>query len=262
VLIVMSPAPENLDIVDTHGHLGVSPTGSSDETTEEEVLAAMASCGVATTLVMPQSLNPDIPAMHDRIARFAAANPGRIFGMASISPLWTEDDYLAEARRCVRQLGFKALKLHPGSYNTAPTLPRAEKCFRAAAELGVPLIIHTGLGAPAALPSLVIPRARQFPDLPIVLAHAGFVAYADEAIVAAQECPNIHLEPSWCQYYQARRMVAAIGSERMLMGSDHPPNLAVELAKWRATGIGTTDLANVLGRTARRLFRLPGRPAD
>jgi predicted TIM-barrel fold metal-dependent hydrolase len=246
-----------MDIVDTHGHLGPSPTGSSGETTEEEILAAMAAQGVATTLVMPQSLQPDERVVHDRIARFVAAAPGRIFGMASISPLWEEGAYYAEARRCVRGLGFKALKLHPGSYNTAPTQPRAEKCFRAAVELGVPLIVHTGLGAPPALPSLIIPRARQFPDLPIVLAHAGFVAYADEALVAAQECPNVYLEPSWCQYYQARRMVAAIGSARMLMGSDHPPNLAVELAKWRATGIGEEDLATVLGRTPRRLFRLP-----
>jgi predicted TIM-barrel fold metal-dependent hydrolase len=249
-----------MDIVDTHGHLGPSPTGSSGETTEAEVLAAMDEQGVATTLVMPQSLQPDERAVHDRVARFAGANPGRIFGMASISPLWDEADYLAEARRCVRDLGFVALKLHPGSYNTSPVLPRAEKCFRAAAELGVPLIVHTGLGAPAALPSLIIPRARQFPDLPIVLAHAGFVAYADEAIVTAQECPNVYLEPSWCQYYQARKMIAAIGSGRMVMGSDHPPNLAVELAKWRATGIAEEDLRAVLSETPRRLFGLPPAP--
>jgi len=246
-----------MDIVDTHGHLGPSPSGSGGDTTEAEVLAAMDGQGVAATLVMPQSLQRDERAAHDRVAAFRAAHPGRIYGMASISPLWDDGDYYAEARRCVRDLGFKAIKLHPAAYNTAPGLPRAEKCFRAAAELGVPLIVHTGLGAPAALPSLIIPRARQFPDLPIVLAHAGFVAYADEALVAAQECPNVYLEPSWCQYYQARKMVMAIGSARMVMGSDHPANLAVELAKWRATGIGEDDLAAVLGRTPRRLFGLP-----
>src|SRR5262245_32273963 len=121
-----------MDIVDTHGHLGPSPSGSSDETTEDEVLAAMAAHGVTACLVMPQSLQSDERAAHDRVARFAAAHPGRIFGMASISPLWDDRDYFAEARRCVRGFGFKALKLHPTSYSTAPTLPRAEKCFRAA----------------------------------------------------------------------------------------------------------------------------------
>jgi predicted TIM-barrel fold metal-dependent hydrolase len=247
----------DIDIVDTHGHLGLSPSGNGHDTTETEVLAAMGAEGVVTTLVMPQALQEDERAAHDRVARFAQAHPGRIYGMASISPLWDDDAYYAEARRCVRELGFVAIKLHPAAYNTAPGVARAEKCFRASADLGVPLFIHTGLGAPAALPALVLPRAREFSSLPIVLAHAGFVAYADEALVVAQECPNVYLEPSWCQYYQARRMARTIGSERMLMGSDHPANLAVELAKWRATGLSEAELANVLGRNARRLFRLP-----
>lgn len=244
-------------IVDTHGHLGPSPTGIGIETAESDVLEAMAANGVSITLVMPQSLQRDERALHDRVHAFASARPGQIYGMASISPLVDDDEYFAEARRCVVDLGFKALKLHPGSYNTSPLLPRAEKCFRAAADLGVPLIVHTGAGAPPSLPSLVIPRARQFPDLPIVLAHAGYAIYCEEALVAAETCPNVYLEPSWCQYYHARRMVQAIGSERMVMGSDHPANLAVELAKWRATGIADRDLENCLGNTARRLFRLP-----
>jgi predicted TIM-barrel fold metal-dependent hydrolase len=245
-----------VDIVDTHGHLGPSPTGTGAETGEDDVLAAMAACGVAITLVMPQSLQRDERAAHDRVHAFAQAHPGRIYGIASISPLWDDDDYYAEARRCVVDFGFKALKLHPSSYGTSPLLPRAEKCFRAAAALGVPLIVHTGAGAPAALPALVIPRAREFASLPIVLAHAGYAIYCEEALAAAETCPNIYLEPSWCQYYNARRMTLTIGSERMLMGSDHPANLAVELAKWQAAGLPPADLANALGGTARRLFGL------
>jgi hypothetical protein len=55
-------------------------------------------------------------------------------------------------------------------------------------------------------------------------------------------------------------MIAAIGSGRMVMGSDHPPNLAVELAKWRATGIAGSDLEAVFSHTPRRLFGLPPAP--
>jgi predicted TIM-barrel fold metal-dependent hydrolase len=244
-----------MDIVDTHGHLGPSPSGSG-QTDESDVLEAMDRHGVTATLVMPQPLQRDGRAAHDRVHAFATAYPGRAYGMATISPLWEVDAYYAEARRCIRDLGFRAIKLHPSAYSTAPNQPRAEKCFRAAAELGVPLIVHTGMGAPAALPSLIIPRARQFPDLPIVLAHAGFVAYAEEALIAAELCPNLYLEPSWCQYYQALKMTQTIGSDRMLMGSDHPANLAVELAKWHATDLPESDLANALGRTARRLFHI------
>ena len=245
-----------MDIVDTHGHLGPSPTGVGTETSEAAVLGAMAAHDVAATLVMPQSLQKDERAAHDRVHAFAQANPGRVYGMASISPLWDDESYYAEARRCVRDFGFKALKLHPGSYNTSPLLPRAEKCFRAAAELGVPLIVHTGTGAPPSLPSLIIPRAREFSEVTIVLAHAGYAVYCEEALVAALTCPNIVLEPSWCQYYNAARMTREIGSERMVMGSDHPANLGVELAKWRAAGLSERDLGNCLGSSARRIFGL------
>jgi uncharacterized protein len=245
-----------MEIIDTHAHLGPSPTGVGTETSEQDVLGAMEAHGVAASLVMPQSLQVDERAAHDRVHAFARANPGRIYGMASISPLWDDATYFAEARRCVRDMGFKALKLHPGSYNTSPLLPRAEKCFRAAQELGVPLIVHTGAGAPPSLPALVIPRAREFPDVTIVLAHAGYAIYCEEALVAAETCPNIVLEPSWCQYYNARRMTRSIGAGRMVMGSDHPANLAVELAKWRAAGLDEAELAQCLGGTARRVFKL------
>src|SRR5688500_3342701 len=246
-----------MQIIDTHGHLGPSPTGVGTETSESDVLRAMEAHDISVTLVMPQSLQQDERAAHDRVHAFALANPGQIYGMASISPLWDDESYFAEARRCVNELGFKALKLHPGSYNTSPLLPRAEKCFRAAAELGVPLIGHTGARVPPALPSLIIPGARQFPDLTIVLAHAGYAIYCEEALVAALTCPNGVLEPPWCQYYNAARMTLDTGSERMVMGSDHPANLAVELAKWRAAGLSESDLANCMGLTARRVFKLP-----
>src|SRR3712207_8447081 len=64
-------------------------------------------------------------------------------------------------RRPPRSTLFPYTTLFRSSYGTAPGQPRAEKCFRAAAELGVPLIVHTGLGAPAALPALIIPRSEE-----------------------------------------------------------------------------------------------------
>jgi predicted TIM-barrel fold metal-dependent hydrolase len=90
----------------------------------------------------------------------------------------------------------------------------------------------------------------------VVLAHAGFAIFAAEAIVAAQVCPNIVLEPSWCASYQVAEMVRAIGAERVMYGSDHPSNVASELAKLRAIGLAAEQLGLVLGGTAGRVFAL------
>ncbi|RME59298.1 MAG: hypothetical protein D6790_10845 [Caldilineae bacterium] len=89
------------------------------------------------------------------------------------------------------------------------------------------------------------------------MAHAGFAVFAAEAVVAAQLCPNIVLEPSWCASFQVAGMVKAVGPERVMFGSDHPSNVASELAKLRSIDLSPEALAWVLGRTARRVFGLP-----
>lgn len=242
-------------IIDTHQHLGRSMF-SGVTTTEDDLLRALDANGVAVALVMPQPTREDVRPIHDRIASAASRYPGRLFGMASIDPWLGEAAYAAEARRCVRDLGFVAIKFHPLGHNIAPTHPEADKAFRTAAELGVPVIVHTGLGTPWSLPSLCIPPARRYPHLKLVLAHAGWGLYSAEAVVAAEVCPNIYLEPSWCPTYTARQMIDRFGAGRVLFGSDHLTNLPVELTKYRSIGLTDAELAQVLGRTACEVFPL------
>ena len=229
---------------------------SGVDTTPEQLLQAMDQHGVHTALVMPQPTREDIRRYHDQIAAAAQQHAPRLIGMASIDPRWSDADYLAEARRCVEELKFVALKLHPLGHNIAPDHPDSDKVFRAAAQLGVPVIVHTGLGTPWSLPALCIPPARRYEQLSIILAHAGWGLYSAEALVAADVCPNIYLEASWCPAYMARKMVDSIGAERMLFGSDHITNLPVELAKYRAIGLTDEQLSMILSETAKRVFGL------
>lgn len=245
-------------IIDTHQHLGRSMF-SGVVTTETDLLHAMNQHGVDIALVMPQPTLDDIPTVHDKIAAAVERNRGRLYGMASISPWLSEADYAAEVRRCVKQLGFVAIKLHPLGHNISPTHPEADKVFRHAAELAVPIIVHTGLGTPWSLPALCIPPARKYPSVSIILAHAGWGIYSSEAVVAAEVCENILLEPSWCPTYAALGMIKKFGAERILFGSDHVTNLPVELTKYRSIGLTEQELSQVLGGTAERVFPLSRR---
>jgi predicted TIM-barrel fold metal-dependent hydrolase len=242
-------------IVDTHQHLGRS-LFTGVQTTRDGLLAAMDQNGIDLAFVMPQPTREDIREYHDRIATDVHAAGGRLRGMASIDPWWSEADYFAEARRCVEELGFVALKLHPLAHNLAANHPEAEKAYGSAAELGVPLIVHTGLGTPWSLPSLCITFARKYTDLSVILAHAGWGVYSSEAFVAAEVCENIILEPSWCPAYVTQKLASTFGTERMLFGSDHLTNMPVELAKFRAVGLSDQQLTTIFETNPRRLFPL------
>ena len=243
-------------VIDAHCHLGKSLL-SGVEISEEGLLATMRAHGIDQALVMPQPFQGlEVVAIHDRIARLAAAQPGKIYGMANVSCRLPEADYRREVTRCVRELGFKALKIDPSVHAVAPNHPIAEIVFASAQELGVPVIIHTGLGAPFALPALAIPPARKYPDLTVVLAHAGFGVYYPEALVAAELCPNIILEHSWSPSYQVEAMARSIGADRVMFGSDHLTNVAPELAKLHAIEIDDDQRRAILGGTAQRVFGL------
>lgn len=137
----------------------------------------------------------------------------------------------------------------------SPTMENANKVFDTAEDLGVPVIVHTGLGVPLAMPSLCIPQARHHPQLPIILAHAGYGEYSAEGSVVPSECPNVNLEPSWCPVTEVRTMIRHHGAERVLFESDHPDNVPVELAKYRAAHLSEHELAECLSGTDERLFQ-------
>lgn len=242
-------------IVDAHSHLGYSEIFSAG-VTEEQLLATMEANGIDASVVMPAA-GSDPVSTHDAIADLGRRLPERIFGMVSMTPLIGRDAYRAEARRCVLDFGFKAIKLHPQAHAVSPALEVSDVVFETAVELGVPVMVHTGTGAPFALPSLLIRRGRQYPDLKIVLAHAGFAVYSEEALIAAEVCENIYLEPTWCIVGDIRRMVRTLGPERVMFGGDLPPNVPVELAKYRTLDLTDDEREWCLWRTARHVFDLP-----
>lgn len=242
-------------IVDAHQHLGSCRVFDLNQT-EEDLLAAMDQNGVAVAVVQPLPGAPDAVAVHGRIAELSRQYPGRIFGMVNLNPHTDPDKYFAEAARCVRELGFVAVKLHTIGHAVLPLSKDAEMVFDTARQLGVPVMVHTGAGIPFASPSLIIPRARQFPDVKIVLAHSGGSILSAEAYVTAKECPNVYLETSWCPSTDIAWMVRDLGANRVMLGADLVGNMATELTKYRSQGLSESELEASMGRTAIEVYNL------
>jgi predicted TIM-barrel fold metal-dependent hydrolase len=74
---------------------------------------------------------------------YCSAAPTRLYGVGMV-PLQDLDAAIVEMRRCVEQLGFKAIMLRPAAYRGAKKLNHADydPFWRAAAEFGCPIGIH------------------------------------------------------------------------------------------------------------------------
>ena len=248
---------ELVRIVDVHTHLGPDRLFGLAPVEPAALVAAMDRAGVDVALAMPQPGVDDPAGEHDRIAEAAARWPGRIFGMALPDLRARADAYWREAERCIRELGFVAVKFHTAGHAVSPTSDLGKLPFEVASTLGVPLMIHTGFQIPYALPSLAGARASAFPELRVVLAHAGMAPFWYEAVEVARANPNIYLETSWVPVYALQRMVAGLGAARVLFGSDLILNMGVEQAKYAALQLADSDARLVLGGAAERVFNLP-----
>ena len=190
---------------------------------------------------------------NDEMGRWMKQHPDRIFGYCTVNP---RHGRLAieEIDRCVNAYGMVGVKINavdPVPLNEPVTM---EICARIA-ELGLPLLAHTGPQASAAV-------SQQLPDLKLIMAHMGNTlnpARGDWpwAIKVAQEFPNIYLETSGSSpdfgYIDAA--VEAIGPDRVLFGTDFPVfDLHIEKAKVTGSEISVAAKRKLLGENAARLF--------
>ena len=243
-------------VVDVHAHLG-SCTVFDISTPEDEVIRTMDENGIDVAILQPYPGAPDAIAVHNEIAELAKKCPGRIFGIASVNPRFLgKDKYFAEVERCIKDLGFVGVKLHTIGHAVSPVSEIGGWVFEAANKFEVPIQVHTGTGLPFALPSACIPQAMKYPDLPIVLLHAGWVIVSADAYITAKAYPNIYLETSWSVGAEIEWWVNELGAHRIMMGSDLPNNRAAELAKYRALNLTDEQFEQVLGGTAIDVYKL------
>ena len=179
--------------------------------------------------------------------------------------------------RSLAERGVRALKIHPAADGEGPDSPRYKKLVKTAADLGLPVILHTGCmhskllfkDASQADASLYAPWFRQYPSVTFVLAHMNWHA-PNVAIELALEHPNVFVDTSWQPAEVIGEAARRMGwRERILFGSDWPlvgDNIAVGLERIRECVrmglVSEEDSALILGENARKLLKLPAEAAD
>ena len=201
---------------------------------------------------------------NDEVAGFVTEAPERLVGVGSVD-ISRPMDAVREIRRCVRELGFRAIRVLPWLWEVPPTDRRFYPVYAACVEEGVPFctqIGHTGPLMPSEVgrPIYLDQVALDFPELVIVAGHIGY-PWTDEAIAVTTKHENVYIDTS---AYTARRypdqLVAYLrgnGARKVMFGTNYPMfPPAAALKDLDALGLSDETRALFLGGNARRVFGL------
>lgn len=245
-----------MKIFDAHAHLGYDVVFDV-EVTEETLLETYRTHGVDGALVQPFLPRPyleDTRAIHDRIYALTQAQEG-FYGMISICPHLYPQVVEEECARCVRELGFRGVKIATTAHGVNPSGKSGMHIFEIAQSLKIPVMVHTGGGSFGA-PHLLEKPARTFPQVPIVIAHGGGEDGVDESIRLARTYDNVFVEPSWINLLSMEKFACALGADKLMYSSDMPQNTPAELAIFRAVFPSESDREKVFYQTACTVFDL------
>jgi predicted TIM-barrel fold metal-dependent hydrolase len=135
-------------------------------------------------------------------------------------------------------------------------------------KLGLASPFDLRLGDPLAVAAV----ALRFPDVPVIIPHFG-AGLLREALMAAEQCSNIHLDTSssnsWMKYHPGltiedvfRQALSVAGANRLLFGTDSsffPRGWQqsihdVQAATLQAIGVGDDDRGKIFSGNFDRLF--------
>lgn len=240
---------------------GGLPTG---ELPVSATITAMDQGGVDKALISAWLAPRRVLISNDEVAGFLAQAPERLVGVGSVD-ISRPMEAVREVRRCVTELGFKAIRVLPWLCELPPTDRRYYPVYTACCDLGVPFctqIGHTGPLMPSEVgrPIYLDQVALDFPELVIVGGHIGY-PWTDEAIAVATKHENVYIDTS---AYTVQRYPAALveylrghGRRKVLFGTNYPMILpAKALEGFDALGLDAEAKGLFLGGNAARVFGL------
>ena len=259
--------------------LGWDPPGTAEELADRW-LAELDRHGVSRA-----SLIASIPGDEQSVATAVARHPSRFVGFFMFNPAAPD----ASSRLASTLAGgtFRAIALFPAMHHYRLDDAAVERVFEQAAAHGAAVFVHCGvltvgvrkkLGLPSPFdlrlgdPLAAARTAARFPSVRVIIPHFG-AGLLREALMAADQCPNIHLDTSssnsWMRYHPRltldevfRQALAVAGPERLLFGTDSSffPRgwqrqvYDAQVAAMTAAGFVEADRAAVLGGNFARVF--------
>jgi hypothetical protein len=216
-----SPVP----VYDCHGHLGVHPDFPAYKQDLEAIIQVMDLLNIEVlAITSTRACYNDCPRGNAEVAEALRAYPQRFRGYVTVNP-----NTPGEALRELERWGYfhrpPLIKLHPDLHKYPVSGGHYRPVWDFAHQMRAVVLVHTWESDPNCGPLLLGPIAREFSQAKIILGHSGVTwrGYA-QALEVAAETPNTFLDITGSQSHRIiiERMVAQVGAQRILFGSDMP----------------------------------------
>jgi len=261
-------------IIDVHNHITVKE--HPFHLPQEEYLNAMDELGVDKMVILGKDYgkigdrkNSNLP--DEEVVSFVKAHPDRFIGFTAVHPDRGIKKNVERVERAVSDLGLRGIKLNPAS-GFYPNDERLYPVYEKAEELHIPITIHMGVKPPAeenrvkyCQPIYLDDVAVDFPDLTLIIAHAGY-PWLDETILVGLYAQNVYADISTLNQVEEvmgcevilptlRRLKASLGVTRILFGSDGIFNLEklIQAVK-TADFLSESDKEKILWKNAEGIF--------
>ena len=168
-------------------------------------------------------------ASNEFLSKVVKAYAKRLVGFAWVTNPRTNQS-VEELEKAVNKLGLKGLKLHSGLQAFTPADREILPLIRRAAELNVPILIHTYPWPPGyfynCLPEHIDTLKKRVPKATIMVAHMGGPRFLDLLPIAP--LPGVFVETSWGLTMIAdlfgidftTRYIRRIGVDNVVFGTD------------------------------------------
>jgi len=245
-------------IIDAHAHVDeVEAFGWHDP--PEKVVGLMDEAGIDVSVITTYADEPGPEDGVSRLREYVEAYPDRFVGFPRMDPRWGQEA-IDTFERLVTEHGMRGLKLHPVSNLSNPFADFTVEMLDKAAELDVPVLLHSG-DRIMCLPHQIGEAAART-DATLFMGHVGGFFNAREAVDVAIEHENVVLETSAFPYPRViQDAVDSLGADRVIYGSDQPAaNPQVELEKIEVLDLTDAQRRKILYENAAELLSIESLP--
>ena len=252
-------------IIDAHCHLGFSPQFHLPDASVATLLRIMDHLQIERAIASPLTLLSGLrePGWDEALHAHHESG-GRVLLYTVFDPRTPAS--LDFVRRSAKETAVVGIKIHPSMHQCPADDDRYRPIWEFAATARLPILTHSwclsDYNPPQkySQPALFARYVREFPEVALILGHAGGRYEGHLAAVAlAQAGPNVYLDLSGDVYGLGliEYLVARLGSRRILYGSDLTwldprPALGMILD----AEVSAADKTNILRDNALQVFHL------